>query len=49
MPLITGIKRIYKNKATVKRPEKAERPTKGRARGAASAQIRASTEGVCNQ
>jgi hypothetical protein len=74
MPLITGIKRIYKKRAMVKRPENTERPTKGlvrngrkrvievshgsyfekrnlknRARGAASAQIRASREGVWNQ
>ena len=26
---MTGIKRIYKNRAMVKRPERAERPTKG--------------------
>jgi hypothetical protein len=68
-----GIKRIYKKRATVKRPENTERPTKGlvrreesdrsqsrklfskkrnltnRARGAASAQIRVSREGVWNQ
>jgi hypothetical protein len=74
MPLMTGIKRIYKKRATVKRPENTERPTKGlvdgrkrvievshgsyfkkiknlknRASGAASAQIRASREGVWNQ
>lgn len=29
MPLITGIKRIYKKRAMVKRPENTERPTKG--------------------
>ena len=29
MPLITGINRIYKNKATVKRPDRAEAPTNG--------------------
>jgi hypothetical protein len=29
MPLINGIERIYKKRATVKRPENAERPTKG--------------------
>jgi hypothetical protein len=70
---MTGIKRIYKKRAMVKRPENTERPTRGlvrreesdrsqsrklfskkrnlmnRARGAASAQIRASREGVWNQ
>lgn len=73
MPLITGISRMYKNKPTVKRPDRAETPTNGlqlggekvievtevvgggkgnktnRARGAASDQIWASNEGVCNQ
>jgi hypothetical protein len=44
-----GIKRIYKKRAMVKRPENTERPTKGRARGAASAQMRVSREGVWNQ
>jgi hypothetical protein len=29
MPLITGINRIYKNKAIVKRPDRAETPTNG--------------------
>jgi hypothetical protein len=29
MPLITGINRMYKNSATVKRPDSAETPTKG--------------------
>jgi hypothetical protein len=28
-PLMTGINRIYKKRATVKRPENTERPTKG--------------------
>ena len=29
MPLITGINRIYKNNATVKTPDRAEKPTNG--------------------
>jgi hypothetical protein len=29
MPLMTGIKRIYKKRAMVKRPENTERPTRG--------------------
>lgn len=69
--MITGIKRIYKNSATVNEPDSADTETNGlwrnkgtsdvtqvdeidvketnRARGAASAQIRASIEGVCSQ
>jgi hypothetical protein len=29
MPLITGINRIYKNRAMVERPDRAETPTNG--------------------